>query len=104
MKVHDPADEARLWLERLESAAETENAGEVERAVGMLCMNVVALAGRAHVNPEDALRRALGRLTAAFREEEEKLDERGEDFSDLSPEELNQISQRLLEACKGDRE
>ena len=72
MEVRDPLAEANRALEHLADAVEAEDAGEADRALGMLGLSIVALGARIGVSPEDAVRRAVARLTDAFRREEDK--------------------------------
>ncbi len=75
-----------------------------ENAAAMLCLAAAALARDRDVNPEDALRRALGRLRSAFREEEQALRQEGRRLQDLSPQERVRLAERLRTAVrKGDQ-
>jgi tetrapyrrole methylase family protein/MazG family protein len=100
MEVRDPLAEARRSLERLAAAVAGEDPAEADRALGMLGLNVVALSSRVHANPEDAVRRAVRRLSEAFRREEARLKAEGCSFGQLSAEELAGIAARVREACQ----
>lgn len=108
MEVRDPAEEARRSLERLADAVEQTTPVEgvalgsaaADRALGMLGLSIVAMAARIGVNPEDAVRRAVARLTDAFRREEENLRQEGRLFGQLSEKELARIAARVLDACE----
>lgn len=100
--LRDPADEAEKWLERLRRASRRAEPQGAERAVGMLGLCLVEMTRPVHVNPEDALRRTLGKLSRAFREEESRLHAVGRKFADLDPEELDRVADRLLTACRED--
>jgi len=104
MEACDPAEEADAGLKRLAAAVEAGDAAEADRALGMLGLSIVALAARVHANPEDAVRRAVRRLADAFRREEDRLRNEGRLFGELSPEELDRISARVLAACEEEGE
>ncbi|MFW6119113.1 MAG: nucleoside triphosphate pyrophosphohydrolase [Planctomycetota bacterium] len=93
--------EARTWLDRLIDAP-TEDSTEAETAAGVLCLAVAALARRAGANPEDGLRKVLGRLIEAFQSEEKVLKRRGRAFDGLSPDERAAWEARLRDACEGE--
>jgi len=95
--------EAQGWLARLAEPADGDGEG-AETAAGMLCLAAAALAMEQGANPEDGLRRVLGRLTQAFQRQEAALEEQGRSFDDLSDEELRRIAARLMKACRGERE
>ncbi|MHC4479949.1 MAG: nucleoside triphosphate pyrophosphohydrolase [Planctomycetota bacterium] len=98
----DPLTEGRRWLEGLASAAADGERARTARAAGMLTLVVAELASRARVSAEDALRRALQRLTDAFRREEERLREDGCRLDELSEDQRKQIAARILAECEGD--
>ncbi len=102
MEVRDPAREAGAALDRLTEAVAAEDAEAADRALGVLGLSVVALAARVHANPEDAVRRAVRRLSDAFRAEEAKLKAEGRRFAQLSPEELSAIAARVFDAFEGE--
>ena len=102
MEVRDPLAEANRALEHLADAVEAEDAGEADRALGMLGLSIVALGARIGVSPEDAVRRAVARLTDAFRREEDTLRQDGRLFGALSERELALIAARVLAACEGE--
>ncbi len=104
LEVRDPAEEAETALKRLTEAVAADDAEAADRALGALGLSVVALAARVHANPEDAVRRAVRRLSDAFREEEAQLRSEGRPFAQLSPEELSALSARVLEAFEGEGE
>jgi uncharacterized protein YabN with tetrapyrrole methylase and pyrophosphatase domain len=90
----------RHWVDLLaEAEPGTE---EAERAAGMLCLSVVALAARSEANPEDALRRTVGQLEAAFRREEARLSGAGRALADLTEDERREMAARLRAACEGE--
>lgn len=98
--ARDPAEDVRLWLERVEAAIDRGERNKIVRGIGMIVLAMAELAGRTQVDPEVALRTTLGRLTQAFQREESEVLDRGEHFGDLSEKERGAISQRLLKGCE----
>jgi MazG family protein len=102
LEVRNPAEEAASALGRLTEAVGKDDADAADRALGLLSLAVTALAARVHANPEDALRRAVRCLSAAFRAEESALKASGHAFTQLSPEELSEMAARVLEAFESE--
>lgn len=97
----DAGRAAAAWLERLQAAADGGEGADGERAAGMLALTMAALAADAGVNPEDALREALGRLADAFRAEESRVERDGGGLDDLDVEQRRALIERLLAECGG---
>ncbi len=91
----DAAGLAGRWLRELTECRPDEQ-GRAEQAAGMVCLAVVSLATERGANAEDALRRALSRIAAAFREVEAD----GSGGRTLG-EERERVGRRLLRAAEG---
>lgn len=98
--ARDSVVEARQWLERLAEAAARQDPAAATRAAGMLELALVEIADRARVNPEDALRKTVARISDAFRQKERHLQEQGRTLADLSEDELNGVAASVLAACE----
>ncbi len=96
----DLAGAARRWLERLSGAMAGHDEAGAEHAAGVLAMVIGEMAARAGASAEDALRNAVGRLSAEFQRHEARLREEGRSLTALSGEELDRVAARLLAACE----
>jgi hypothetical protein len=100
LELRDPVREAEKWLKRLAECRPADGNGAAEHATGSLCLAVVALAARAGVNPEDALRQMVDRLTRAFRSEETEIIDSGMLFGQVPAPQLRRMAERLLAECE----
>ncbi len=98
VEVLPPEESLELARKQVGKAAHGDG---TEDATGLLCLAVAGLARRDGVNPEDALRQSLKRLTAAFRREEEAFREDGRQLRDLSEEERSRLAERLRSEIQG---
>jgi XTP/dITP diphosphohydrolase len=97
----DPFREARRELGRLERAAGEGEGEEAAEALGVLLLSVAGFGDRIGAGPEEALRRAVWRLSEAFRREEAALKASGRTFADLASAELGAAAERILGAVRG---
>ena len=99
---HDAREASGRWLDAFNEAAGRDDKAGAFAAAGMMLLSLSAAADDLHLNPEDALREVLSRLTEAFRNEELRLKADGRSLEDLTPEEAAAVNARLLAACEGD--
>jgi len=92
----DALVEAQAGLGEFQRAAAAGDAAGVERALGTICLALAGVAESMQVNPEDALRTALGRMASAFRREETEMREARSSFADLSVADRRAAAERLL--------
>jgi MazG family protein len=90
---------AAEWLGRLTEAVEKQDPAAGARACGALLLALAGMSDGIRVNPEDALRQAIGRMAEAFMHEEARLRETGRSLADLNGSDLDQAAARVLAAC-----
>jgi len=67
----------------------------VEEEVGDLLFTAANLSRKLGVNPEDALKKALDKFSRRFHELEDRVAQSGRQVSDLTPEELDLIWEKV---------
>jgi tetrapyrrole methylase family protein/MazG family protein/ATP diphosphatase len=82
-------------IRELEGAIHQESTSRVEEEVGDLLFTAANLSRKLGVNPEDALKKALDKFSRRFHELEDRVAQSGRQVSDLTPEELDLIWEKV---------
>lgn len=83
-KVTEEVDEFR-------KAVNSKDARAMEEEIGDMLFTIVNVARFLEVNPEDALRKTIGKFITRFHHIEKTLSERGKDFSSTTIEEMDSL-------------
>jgi tetrapyrrole methylase family protein/MazG family protein len=91
-------------MTELKSALEEGDRGRMEEELGDLFFSLVNIARFIEVNPEEALRKTIGRFVSRFHHIEEVLNQRGRDIEKVNLEEMERLWQEAKGKEKGEEE
>ncbi|NPA93950.1 MAG: nucleoside triphosphate pyrophosphohydrolase [Thermodesulfobacteria bacterium] len=87
-RAEDVFDKLREEISELEGALEAKDKAQIEDELGDILFTVANLSRKLDVNPEDALKKALGKFVKRFHRMEEQIENEGRDMSQMSIDEL----------------
>lgn len=95
--VNEVLDKLSEEIEEFRNAVKEKDASGMEEELGDLLFTMVNVGRFIEVNPEDALRKTIGKFITRFHHIEKTLDEKGSDLSSTPIEEMERLWQEAKE-------
>ncbi|MEW6001800.1 MAG: nucleoside triphosphate pyrophosphohydrolase [Nitrospirota bacterium] len=99
-RVEDVLDKLDEELKEFKKAMEMKNRDEIEDELGDIFFMLVNVSRFINVNPEDALRKTIGKFISRFRYIEMKAADEGKELSEMTLEEMDKLWDRAKEREK----